>query len=58
MKPAIMRSVVVLPQPGRPEQHDELALFDVEVDAGDGAEIAVRLGETGELQARHALRES
>ena len=32
---------------GGPEQHDELALRDVEIDAGDRAEVAVRLRETG-----------
>ena len=31
--PAIMRSSVDLPQPGRADQHDELAVLDGEVDA-------------------------
>ena len=42
-KPAIMRIVVVLPQPGRAEHREELALIDHEVDAGDrGDDLAVR----------------
>ena len=44
-----------LAAPGRPEQHHELALPDVEIDVGDRAEIAVRLGETNEFQARHGV---
>ena len=32
--PAIMRSVVVLPQPDGPEQGEELAGLDLEIDAG------------------------
>ena len=34
--PPIMRSVVVLPQPGRAEQDDVLAVVDVQVDVLDG----------------------
>jgi hypothetical protein len=37
----------------RPQQHDELALRNVEVDARDRPEIAVRLGEAGKLEASH-----
>ena len=35
--PAIIRSVVVLPQPDGPDQHDELLVGDVEIDAAHGA---------------------
>ena len=43
----------VTPTAGGPQHHDQLALRDVEVDAGDGVEVAVRLGEAGELEPRH-----
>ena len=33
--PAIMRSSVDLPQPGRADQHDELAVVDREVDVAE-----------------------
>ena len=42
-KPAIIRSVVVLPQPDAPEQREELARRDVEVDAVDGGHAVERL---------------
>ncbi len=42
-KPAIIRSVVVLPEPDGPEQREELAARDVEVDAVDGGDVAVPL---------------
>ena len=32
-RPAIMRSVVDLPQPDGPDQHDELVIGDLQVDA-------------------------
>ena len=31
-RPAIIRSVVDFPQPGWPDEHDELAVFDLETD--------------------------
>ena len=34
--PPIIRSVVVLPQPGRAEQHDVLPVVDVQVHVVDG----------------------
>ena len=37
------RSVVVLPEPGRAEQREELAFRDVDVDVGDGDDLAVGL---------------
>ena len=40
-KPAIIRSVVVLPEPGRTEHREELAVADVEVDAVDRDDVAV-----------------
>ena len=42
-KPAISRSVVVLPEPRRAEQGEELALFDGQVDAVDRGDVAVAL---------------
>ena len=42
-KPAIIRSVVVLPGPGRAEHREELAVADVEVDAVDRDDVAVAL---------------
>ena len=41
--PAIIRSVVVLPEPGRPEHREELAVANVEVDAGDRGDVAEAL---------------
>jgi hypothetical protein len=41
--PAMMRSSVVLPQPEGPEQGDQLAGRDVEVDVVERLEIAERL---------------
>ncbi len=38
------RSVVVLPAPGRPEQHDEFAVGDAQVEVGDRLVLAERLG--------------
>jgi len=42
-----------LSAPRGPKEHDELALRDVEVDVGHRTEVAVGLGEAGELEARH-----
>ena len=53
-KPAIIRSVVVLPQPEAPEQRIELAGRDVEVDTGDGGHPVERLGQL--LQPDRAAR--
>src|SRR4029453_6876596 len=39
----------------RSEEHDELSLADVEIHARDRADIAVRLGESRELQACHCV---
>ena len=51
--PAIMRSAVVLPQPGRADEHDELALGDLEVEVADRDDVvAVDLGEVDELDLR------
>ena len=36
-----MRSVVDLPQPDGPDQHDELLVGDVEVDAAHGLDLVV-----------------
>ena len=48
-KPPIIRSVVVLPQPDGPEQREELAGLDHEVDVVDGDEIAELLAQCDEL---------
>ena len=37
--PAIMRSVVDFPQPDGPEQHHELAVFDIKIDGVDREQI-------------------
>ena len=53
-KPAIMRSVVVLPQPRGPEEGDELAPLggeDEVLDRGEGAELLL---DVGQLQEAHA----
>ena len=47
-KPPIMRRVVVLPQPRRAEEAEELAVVDVEVDVVDGDEVAERLDHVDE----------
>ena len=44
-KPASMRSVVVLPHPDGPEQGEELARLDLEVDAVDGGDAVELLAE-------------
>ena len=49
-RPATIRSVVVLPQPGRAEQGEELALLDDEVELVDRDEGAELLGDGGERQ--------
>ena len=56
MSPATIRRVVVLPQPGRPEQRDELAVGDVEVEGVDGDGLAVVLGDRGQPDGRHQRR--
>ena len=42
-RPARMRSVVVLPEPDGPEQREELARLDLEIDALQGRDRPVRL---------------
>ena len=49
-KPAIMRSVVVLPQPDGPEERDELAAFGGQVEVLDGHDAAEPLLDVGQLQ--------
>ena len=48
-KPPIIRRVVVLPQPDGPEQAEELAVTDLEVDVVDGDGVAERLDHVHEL---------
>ena len=38
---AMTRSSVVLPQPGRADQRDEIALADLQIDVGEGLHLAV-----------------
>ena len=47
-KPPIIRRVVVLPQPDGPEEAEELALHDLEVDVVDRERVAVRLRDLDE----------
>ena len=53
-KPAIMRSVVVLPQPDGPEEGDELAPLGREVEVLDRREGAELLLDVGQLEEAHA----
>ena len=39
--PATIRSAVVLPQPDGPDEHEELAVGDVEREALDGVHVAL-----------------
>ncbi len=54
--PAAMRSVVVFPAPFGPRTAEKLTASDGEIDAGDGGEAAVALGELLELNQRPARR--
>ena len=47
-KPAISRSVVVLPEPDGPSSVKNSPLRDVQVDAVDGGDVAVALDELDE----------
>ena len=51
-KPAIMRSIVVLPQPDGPEEGDELAALDVEVEILDDRGRAEGLADALELERK------
>ena len=51
--PAMVRSSVLLPQPDGPDQHGELAVGDVEVDAAHGVHVAVVLVQPGDLEIGH-----
>ena len=48
-----MRSSVDLPQPGRADEDDELAVVDLEVDAVDDRRRAVGLADAPQLQGCH-----
>ena len=50
--PASMRSSVVLPRAGRPDDGEELALAHLEVDAVDRRQLAERPADADELQDR------
>ena len=51
-KPAIIRSVVVFPDPDGPEHREELTTLDFQVDSGNGYHLAVVLGEAGQADVR------
>ncbi len=51
--PAMMRRSVDLPQPEAPEQHDELAVGDVEVDALEHVGLAEGLADLVDLELGH-----
>ena len=53
-KPAIMRSVVVLPQPDGPSIVKNWPLRDVEVHAAHGGEVAEALGDRAQADARRS----
>ena len=55
-KPAIIISVVVLPEPLGPEQRQELARADVERDAVHRADAVVALLQAGERRPRRRDR--
>ena len=57
-KPAIMRSVVVLPQPLGPEEGHELAALDREVEVLDHGLGAEGLLDAGQSEKRHRGRPS
>jgi hypothetical protein len=55
-KPAIIRSVVVLPQPGRPEQRVELAACDPQIHVVDGRDVAEPLRDADDLDIGRGRR--
>ena len=48
-RPARIRSAVVLPQPDGPEQDDQLARRDVQVEPVEGVHVAVRAAQPRQL---------
>ena len=48
-----MRSVVDLPQPDGPDQHDEFLVGDVEIDGAHGLDIIVVLDDLAKRDLRH-----
>ena len=50
-----MRSVVVLPQPDGPEQRDELAVLDREIDAVDRLHLGEVPADVVQGDARHRV---
>ena len=54
-RPSRISTVVVLPAPLGPEQPEDLAAGDVEVDAGDGLDVAVALGQAADADDRASL---
>ena len=51
-RPASIRSAVDLPEPGRPDEHEQLAVADVEVELVDGGDVGALVG-AGRLVVRH-----
>ena len=54
-KPAMLRRRVVLPQPGGPEQCEELVLLDVEAHVVDGDGLAEPLGQVPDREQGGAV---
>ena len=52
-RPAIIRRTVDLPQPDGPEQDEELAVVDLEVEVVDGGDVAEALGDRLEADPCH-----
>ncbi len=52
-RPAMRRRSVDLPQPDGPDEHRELAVLDIEIDAVDDADCAKRLAHVLQLNASH-----
>ena len=52
-RPAMRRRSVDLPQPDGPDEHRELAVLDIEIDAVDDADRAERLAHVLQLNASH-----
>ena len=51
-RPSRISTVVVLPAPFGPEQPEDLARRDLEVDAVDGLDVAVALGQAADADDR------
>ena len=54
-RPAIILSVVVLPQPDGPDEHHELPIADLQVDVFDGVDAVVELVDILQDDLSHPL---